>query len=177
MPETGTPQPGTGHCPALPCNPALKTLPELCGEVERLKAAGRCIVFTNGCYDLLHPGHVDLLTRARALGDVLILGLNSDDSVRRLGKAPDRPVNPFAVRAFVLGHLASINYLVGFDEDTPLELVRAIRPHVLVKGGDWPVDRIVGSDIVLADGGKVLSLPLLPGFSTTAMLARIRTQG
>ena len=175
------------HCqatPSAPCtdgaaglaHPAIKTLPDLLTEVARLKKQGQRIVFTNGCYDILHPGHVDLLARARALGDVLILGLNSDDSVRRLGKAPDRPVNSFPVRAFVLAHLASVDYVVVFDEDTPFELVRALRPHVLVKGGDWPLDRIVGNDIVQADGGEVYSLPLLPGFSTTSMIARIRNQ-
>ena len=171
--------------PSAPCteqgaerllHPAVKALPDLLAEVARLKNAGQRIVFTNGCYDILHPGHVDLLARARALGDVLILGLNSDNSVRRLGKAPDRPVNPFSVRAFVLAHLASVDYVIVFDEDTPFELVRAIRPHVLVKGGDWPLDRIVGNDIVQADGGEVYSLPLLPGFSTTSMIARIRKQ-
>lgn len=132
------------------------------------------IVFTNGCYDILHPGHVDLLARARAQGDILILGLNSDASVRSLGKGSDRPVNPFSVRAYVLAHLASVDFVTEFEEPTPFELIKAIRPNVLVKGGDWSVDNIVGRDIVEADGGTVLSLSLLEGFSTTALLEKIR---
>lgn len=132
------------------------------------------LVFTNGCFDLLHPGHVDLLARARALGDGLILGLNSDDSVRRL-KGPERPVVSARERAFVLAGLASVDFVVVFGEDTPLELITAVRPQVLVKGGDWPVERIVGREVVQADGGGVHSLPLLPGYSTTALIERIRS--
>ncbi|MCM0754787.1 D-glycero-beta-D-manno-heptose 1-phosphate adenylyltransferase [Desulfovibrio aminophilus] len=132
------------------------------------------LVFTNGCFDLLHPGHVDLLARARALGDGLILGLNSDDSVRRL-KGPERPVVSERERAFVLAGLASVDFVVVFGEDTPLELITAVRPQVLVKGGDWPVERIVGREVVQADGGGVHSLPLLPGYSTTALIERIRS--
>ena len=111
------------------------------------------------------------------MGDLLILGLNSDASVRRLNKGPERPLNSFAARAFVLAHLASVDYVTEFDEDTPLELIRSIRPHVLAKGGDWPPERIVGRDIVEADGGKVYSLPLIPGYSTTALVAKIRSGG
>jgi rfaE bifunctional protein nucleotidyltransferase chain/domain len=129
------------------------------------------LVFTNGCFDILHPGHVDLLARARALGDGLLVGLNSDASVRRL-KGPARPLNPEDQRAFVLAHLASVDFVVLFAEDTPLELITAVRPQVLVKGGDWTKERIVGRDVVEADGGRVLSLPLLPGFSTTAVIER-----
>lgn len=162
--------------PAL-SHPAVLPLAELLARLQLLRAAGKRLVFTNGCFDLIHPGHADLLARARALGDVLILGLNSDSSVKRQNKGPDRPVNPFAVRAFVLAHLASVDYVTEFDDDTPLELIRAIRPHVLVKGGDWTPDRIVGRDIVEADGGTVLSLPLIPGFSTTALIEKIRAGG
>lgn len=139
-----------------------------------LKAAGKRIVFTNGCFDILHPGHVDLLARARAEGDFLVLGLNSDDSVRRLGKGGERPFNAFDVRAFVLAHLTSVDCIVCFDEDTPLELVGKIQPDVLVKGGDWKEEAIVGGDLVKARGGRVLSLPLIEGFSTTALAARIK---
>lgn len=139
-----------------------------------LRRQGKRIVFTNGCYDILHPGHVDLLERARAEGDTLVLGLNSDDSVKRQRKGPERPVNSFPSRAFVLVHLASVDYVMEFDEDTPLELIRAVEPDVLVKGGDWTVDRIVGRDIVEAKGGKVLSLPLLPGFSTSSLIHKIQ---
>lgn len=132
------------------------------------------LVFTNGCFDILHPGHVDLLTRARAQGDGLILGLNSDESVKMLGKGDDRPVNSQEERAFVLAGLACVDFIVIFHESTPLELIKAARPQVLVKGGDWPVDQIVGGDVVEKAGGKVLSLPLLEGYSTTGFLERIR---
>lgn len=135
----------------------------------------KCIVFTNGCYDILHPGHVDILARCKAEGDILVLGLNSDDSVRSLGKGDDRPVNTFAVRAYVLAHLESVDYVVEFNESTPFELIDAVRPNVLIKGGDWGIDSIVGKDIVESDGGKVLSLPLLQGFSTTSLIEKIRS--
>lgn len=147
---------------------------ELQKRLQPCRESGNKIVFTNGCFDILHPGHVDLLERARAEGDFLVLGLNSDASVRRLGKGPERPVNTFAARAFVLVHLASVDLVVEFDEDTPLELVRAVGPDVLVKGGDWVPEKIVGADLVKSAGGRVLSLPLLPGFSTTGLIGRIR---
>lgn len=146
----------------------------LVARLAAWRAAGKRIVFTNGCYDILHPGHVDLLARARALGDALVLGVNSDASVRRLGKGEDRPLNPFAVRAFVLAHLASVDAVVCFEEDTPLQLIERVLPDVLVKGGDWPVDRIVGRDVVERRGGRVMSLPLLEGYSTTKLVERIR---
>ena len=158
-------------------HPAVLPLAALLARLQPLRDAGKRLVFTNGCFDLVHPGHADLLARARALGDILILGLNSDSSVKRQNKGPDRPINPFAARAFVLAHLASVDYVTEFDDDTPLELIRAIRPHILVKGGDWTPDRIVGRDIVEADGGTVLSLPLIPGFSTTALIEKIRAGG
>lgn len=135
---------------------------------------GRKVVFTNGCFDLLHPGHVDLLSRARALGDILVLGLNSDASVRGL-KGPTRPVVPFEDRALVLAGLASVDFVTMFDEPTPLALIEAVLPDVLVKGGDWPVESIVGREAVEAAGGTVLSLPLLPGFSTTVLIERIKS--
>ncbi len=153
--------------------PRVMELPALLEWLAPQRAAGRKVVFTNGCYDIIHPGHVDLLERARALGDVLVLGLNSDDSVRRQNKGPERPVNPYPARAFVLAHLASVDAVTGFDEDTPENLIRAILPDVLVKGGDWTPDRIVGRDIVEARGGQVVSLPLLPGYSTTAIVNRL----
>lgn len=156
-----------------PTHPAVLSLPDLLRALTPLRAAGKKIVFTNGCFDIIHPGHVDLLARAKALGDVLVLGLNSDDSVRRQEKGAERPVNTFSARAFVLAHLASVDYVVEFDEDTPLELVKAVRPDVLVKGGDWPPEAIVGGDLVLANGGEVRSLPLLDGFSTTFVVKKI----
>lgn len=135
---------------------------------------GRTIVFTNGCFDLLHAGHVDLLRQARAHGDALVVGLNSDDSVRRL-KGASRPIIPLAERAFVLAGLESVDCIIPFASDTPLELILAIKPQVLIKGGDWPVEKIVGASGVQAWGGKVFSLPLLPGYSTTAIVAKIRS--
>jgi len=139
------------------------------------------LVFTNGCFDILHPGHVDLLARARALGDGLILGLNSDASVKRIKghlgggdvPGPARPVNSQAERAFVLAGLTAVDFLVIFDQDTPLELIQAVRPQVLVKGGDWDVSRIVGREAVEAGGGTVVSLPLLPGYSTTGLIEKL----
>jgi rfaE bifunctional protein nucleotidyltransferase chain/domain len=135
---------------------------------------GKRIVFTNGCYDILHPGHVDLLARARELGDALVLGLNSDESVRRLGKGEDRPFNAFAARAFVAAHLASVDLVTCFEQDTPLRLIEHIRPDVLVKGGDWPVGDIVGGAFVAARGGSVRSLPFMDGYGTTLLVERIR---
>ena len=162
-------------------HPQILTLPEFLAKKAAF-APGFRLVFTNGCYDILHPGHVDLLARARALGDGLILGLNSDASVRRIKKhlgggdlpGPARPVNSQAERAFVLAGLASVDFVVLFDEDTPLSLIRAVRPQVLVKGGDWDVSNIVGREDVEADGGQVVSLPLLPGYSTTGLIKRLR---
>jgi rfaE bifunctional protein nucleotidyltransferase chain/domain len=158
----------------LPHNPKILTLPELVPLLESARKGGKRTVFTNGCYDLLHPGHVDLLARCKALGDILVLGLNSDASVRRQGKTPARPVIPFAERAFVLAHLASVDHITGFEEDTPLRLIEILKPDVLVKGGDWPPERIVGREAVEHSGGLVLSLPLLPGYSTTQLLDRIK---
>lgn len=155
-------------------HPNILTLADLEKRLLEWRSLGKKIVFTNGCYDILHPGHVDLLARAKALGDILVLGLNSDASVRRQGKGDDRPINPFEVRAFVLAHLASIDAVVCFEEDTPLRLIEKIQPDVLVKGGDWSIDHIVGRNIVEKKGGKVISLPLLEGFSTTKLLEHIR---
>lgn len=135
---------------------------------------GHRLVFTNGCFDVLHAGHVDLLQRARAKGDSLILGLNSDESVKMLGKGDDRPLNTQEDRAFVLAALSCVDYIVIFHESTPLELIKACRPQILIKGGDWPVDQIVGADVVEKAGGEVLSLPLLEGYSTTAFLEKVR---
>lgn len=130
------------------------------------------VVFTNGCFDLLHPGHVDYLQRARALGSCLVVGLNSDASVRRI-KGPLRPINNEQSRALVLAGLESVDFIILFDEDTPLRLITDITPDVLVKGGDWPLEQIVGRDVVLAHGGRVLSIPVLAGYSTTRIIERI----
>lgn len=132
------------------------------------------VVFTNGVFDLLHPGHIDLLTGARAQGDVLVVGVNSDTSVRRLGKGDDRPVRTAADRAYVLAGLAAVDAVVVFDEDTPLELVSALLPDVIVKGGDYAPDTVVGADLVRARGGRVVIIPLTPGQSTTSIIQRLR---
>lgn len=130
------------------------------------------IVFTNGCFDILHRGHVDLLEKARALGDFLILGLNSDDSVRRL-KGPQRPLVTEDDRAFIISRLRSVDTVCIFEQDTPLDLIQKIRPDVLVKGGDYSVETIVGHEIVQAYGGLVQTIPLINGHSTTTILNRI----
>ena len=132
------------------------------------------IVFTNGVFDLIHPGHVELLEAARSEGDALVVGLNTDASVRRLGKGSDRPVNSEAARARVLAGLAAVDCVVLFDEDTPYELLKALEPDVLVKGADYGKDRIVGADLVEARGGRVVRVELVPGHSTTRIVERLR---
>ena len=149
------------------------TREEASGMAAARRAAGQVVVFTNGVFDLLHPGHVRYLQQARALGDALIVGVNADASVRR-NKGPERPLNPQHERAEVLAALAAVDAVVIFDEDTPAEIVRAVQPDVLVKGADWPADQIVGRDTVEARGGRVVLVPVEPGHSTTAIVARIR---
>ncbi|MDM7915515.1 MAG: D-glycero-beta-D-manno-heptose 1-phosphate adenylyltransferase [Candidatus Eisenbacteria bacterium] len=141
--------------------------------LDAVRAAGERLVFTNGCFDLIHPGHVQILREARALGDRLLVGLNSDASVRRL-KGPGRPLLPERERAFLLGMLRCVDAVVLFEQDTPLELILAVRPHVLVKGADYTLDHVVGAEEVAGWGGEVRLLPLRAGFSTTALLDRIR---
>ena len=141
---------------------------------RRVRDAGGKVVFTNGCFDLLHAGHVRYLGQARALGDLLVLGLNSDASVRGLGKGADRPLVPQAQRAEVVAGLMAVDLVVLFDDPTPLALIEGLAPDVLVKGGDWPPDTIVGHESVIARGGRVLSIPLVTGLSTTDLARRIR---
>jgi len=131
------------------------------------------VVFTNGVFDLLHPGHVSLLEAARREGAALVVGVNSDASATRLGKRGDRPLVPEAARARVLAALAAVDCVVLFDEDTPLELVRALRPDVLVKGADYSREQIVGGNEVESWGGRVVRVPLVEGFSTTALMERL----
>lgn len=132
------------------------------------------VVFTNGCFDILHRGHVAYLNEAKSQGDFLILGLNSDASVKRL-KGPERPINSEADRKFVIENLKAIDLVVIFEEDTPYNLIKEAMPDMLVKGGDWSVDQIVGSNIVLAAGGEVKSLNFIDGFSTTGTISKIKS--
>ena len=157
----------------LGVSPKLVDQEELALKVAVMKRRGLKIVFTNGCFDILHAGHVAYLAQARSLGDCLILGLNADASVARL-KGPERPVNDQASRAAVLAGLESIDYLCLFEEDTPYNLIARVKPDILVKGGDWRVEDIVGADIVLAEGGRVLSLPFKDGHSTTSIIEKLQ---
>ncbi|UOP05656.1 D-glycero-beta-D-manno-heptose 1-phosphate adenylyltransferase [Conchiformibius kuhniae] len=134
----------------------------------------RPLVFTNGCFDILHCGHAAYLAQARALGACLVLALNTDASVRRQGKGDDRPVNPLAHRAALVAALQSVDWVTWFDEDTPAALIERVRPDVLVKGGDWAVERIVGAAQTLARGGSVRAIPFIYDTSTTRLLAKIR---
>lgn len=146
---------------------------EAAGWAAALRAAGKRVVFTNGVFDLLHPGHTRYLAEARAQGDALIVAVNSDRSVRAI-KGPERPITPEHERAEVLAALASVDAVVVFDEEDPHAVISAIRPDVLVKGADWPLDRIVGRDVVEAGGGRVVRIAFAPGFSTTSMIGKIR---
>lgn len=154
-----------------------KVLPEdqLIAVIAGARARGKRIVFTNGCFDLMHIGHTRYLQAAKSLGDLLVVGVNSDASVRSLEKAPDRPIVPEAQRAEVLAALGCVDFVVLFTEPDPGRLITAIQPDVLVKGGDWPLDKIVGREVVEARGGVVQTIPLVPGMSTTALLQRIRS--
>jgi D-beta-D-heptose 7-phosphate kinase/D-beta-D-heptose 1-phosphate adenosyltransferase len=152
---------------------AVLTLEEAILRFGREKRNGRRVVFSNGCFDLLHPGHIRSLELARALGDVLIVGLNSDASVRQL-KGEGRPVISELERAEILAALESVDAVVIFDDLTPRELIARLLPDILVKGGDWPGDQIVGREEVEAAGGRVVSIPVVPRYSTSAILQKIR---
>jgi rfaE bifunctional protein nucleotidyltransferase chain/domain len=150
---------------------------KICGPQDlaaRLERSARPLVFTNGVFDILHRGHVTYLARARALGASLLVAVNSDTSARRLGKGAERPFNPLADRMAVLAALASVDLVTWFEEDTPLALVLAVRPEVLVKGGDWKVQAIVGAREVASWGGRVCTIPIEHARSTTALVERIR---
>jgi rfaE bifunctional protein nucleotidyltransferase chain/domain len=142
-------------------------------ERQNLRAEGKRLVFTNGCFDLLHPGHVSYLRHARSLGDALIVALNSDRSVRNI-KGPGRPILNQQERAEVIAALEAVDYVTIFDDETPRELIAAVLPDVLVKGGDWALDEIVGREEVEGAGGRVLSLPYIEGSSTTDIIERIK---
>jgi D-beta-D-heptose 7-phosphate kinase/D-beta-D-heptose 1-phosphate adenosyltransferase len=143
----------------------------------RLRAEGKRLVFTNGCFDILHAGHCDYLQQARSYGDALMVGLNTDGSVRRQEKGPGRPFNPLADRAAVLAALAAVDYVVAFDDDTPKDLIEAVTPHVLAKGEDWRDKGVVGREWVEQHGGQVVLVPLVAGRSTTNVVQKILQQG
>jgi rfaE bifunctional protein nucleotidyltransferase chain/domain len=137
-----------------------------------LRKQNKKIVFTNGCFDIVHRGHIEYLLKAKAIADVLIVGLNTDESVHRI-KGPKRPITPLEDRAIIIANLVPVDYVCTFDEDTPLELIRAIMPDVLVKGADWNIHDVVGKDIVEQAGGKVASIDFVPNRSTTSIIERI----
>lgn len=151
----------------------IVSLPELTPLVNHWKSEGKKIVFTNGCFDLLHAGHITYLNEAASLGDILIIGLNSDDSVSRI-KGPSRPVNNETTRSVVLGAMSFIDAVVFFNEDTPLNLIKQILPDVLVKGGDYQVENIAGAKETIENGGTVKVLSFLPGYSSTAIIDKIK---
>ena len=151
----------------------MHTIEEGAALAARLRDQGRRIVFTNGVFDILHPGHLRYLQHARSLGDALIVGLNADASVRR-NKGPERPINPQDERAEVLEALACVDAVVLFEEDTPDRIIKAIQPDILVKGADWGENAIVGRDTVEARGGKVVRVPIEQGYSTTEIIRKIR---
>ena len=158
--------------PPPPAARKVQSAAALTRIVRRASSQGRRVVFTNGCFDLLHAGHVKLLERAKRLGDLLIVGINSDRSARGL-KGRGRPIVPQAERALVLAALASVDYVTVFNDPTPLRVIARLRPHVLVKGADWGAAKIVGHELVRRHGGRIVRIPLLAGHSTSALIARI----
>lgn len=153
----------------------VHTLDSLLQRITAHQQAGEAIVFTNGCFDLLHIGHTRYLDEAKQLGERLVVGINSDESVRQLAKGANRPIMPGAQRAEVIAALACVDYVILFDEPDPLNLIKAIQPNVLVKGGDWTPERIVGKNFVEERGGFVRTIPLVPDISTTTIIQRILT--
>lgn len=142
-------------------------------QLYKLRFFDKKIVFTNGCFDIVHNGHLDYLKKSSLLGDILIVGLNSDDSVSRL-KGTSRPINNFQSRSTFLSYLSFVDFIIPFDDDTPYNLIQAILPDVLVKGADYSIENIVGADIVLANGGEVITIELLSGYSTTSIINKIK---
>ena len=149
----------------------IKNSKNLAKTLAALKSKGKKIVFTNGCFDILHVGHVDYLSKARRLGDVLVVGLNSDSSVKKI-KGKDRPINKESDRAKVLSSLYFVDYITSFNETTPEDLIKKVRPDILVKGGDWKIEDIVGGSFVKSYGGKTKSIPFVKGYSTTSIIER-----
>ncbi len=150
-----------------------KTVDELSAISAQARKAGRLVVFTNGCFDLVHRGHIHLLRQAKTLGDILIVGLNSDVSVKAI-KGPRRPIMPEGDRIELIAALEMVDYVVAYNEPDPYRVIAALQPNVLVKGGDWSADKIVGADVVEQNGGRVAVIPYLPGFSTSQIIERIR---
>ena len=142
-------------------------------ELKTWREKNKKIVFTNGCFDIIHPGHIDYLSQARDLGDILVLGLNTDQSVRRLNKGSNRPINDERIRANVLAGLASVDLIVFFDEETPYNLIKLLQPNVLVKGKDYEVEKIIGFDILKENGGEVITISFLEGYSTSSLIKKI----
>lgn len=151
----------------------LKALEIIKNEIQPLQQQGKKIVFTNGCFDILHAGHVDIFQQARNLGDALVVAVNSDISIKKI-KGEKRPVVPQAQRMQVLAALEAIDYVVIFDEENPLKIIKELQPDILVKGGDWTVEAIVGREIVEKKGGKVISIPLMEGISTTNIIEEVK---
>ena len=151
----------------------IKTIEQAKVQISAWKAAGKTISFTNGCFDILHPGHLFSLAQTAKEADYLVVGLNSDQSVQRL-KGPTRPINTTKSRAIVLANLMLVDMVVVFEEDTPLDLIKALLPDVMVKGGDYTIEQIVGAKEVIANGGKVIINPIVQGFSTTQMIEKIK---
>lgn len=159
--------------PTITVPAKYKSVDELTAMSAQARKAGRVVVFTNGCFDLVHRGHIHLLRQAKALGEILIVGLNSDVSVKTI-KGPDRPIMPEADRIELIAALEMVDYVVVYSEPDPYHIIAAIKPNVLVKGGDWSADEIVGADVVQQNGGRVAVVPYLPEFSTTQIIERIR---
>jgi D-glycero-beta-D-manno-heptose 1-phosphate adenylyltransferase len=142
-------------------------------HVRTQQLFGRKVVFTNGCFDILHPGHVHYLAQARDLGSMLIVGLNTDHSVKTLNKGAERPINSEASRAKILAALTCVDYVIFFNDETPLELITYLQPDILVKGNDYEAEKVIGFDVVKAKGGQVITIPLLEGFSTTKLIEKL----
>ena len=159
--------------PTITVPAKYKSVDDLSAMSAQARKAGRVVVFTNGCFDLVHRGHIHLLRQAKALGDILIVGLNSDVSVKTI-KGPDRPIMPEADRIELIAALEMVDYVVVYSEPDPYHIIAAIKPNVLVKGGDWSADKIIGADVVEQNGGRVAVVPYLPEFSTTQIIERIR---
>ena len=154
----------------------IRSLEQLKKEIDRIKSEGKKVVFTNGCFDILHPGHTRYLHAAKAFGDYLVVAVNSDQSVRAI-KGEGRPILPQDARTELLAALSCVDGVVIFDEENPLRVIQYLVPHILVKGGDWKEDEIIGADVVRKAGGEVMRIPYVSGFSTTDLIKKIKDLG